>query len=360
MQEQYIPVLIFAQSGRFLAQSASQAGYPVWVADCFGDQDTLAIAERWQQSPRFSELTSSIFLKILADLTQGESCLFIAGSGIELCYSLLEILPANITLVGNKPQTIKQIKTPALFFDLLGRLKLPYPDTYLKRPLNNKRYLIKSASGLGGSHIQYSSHQTNISDAYFQCFIAGKSGSALILANGKSAQIISINQQFLSPLKDMPFRLGAIESPWNISKQHRQQLAQAANLITSELGLLGLNSLDFIISNNQLQLLEINPRPSASAELVSKEIPIFHYHINACRGDLPSHAFEQEIKTMSLHYFYAVHDCVIPIDIIWPEECRDLPNTGAYIKDGQPICTFISNPHRTNAIKRSIAIQLTR
>ncbi len=360
MQDLNVPVLILAQSGRFLAQSATQAGYRVWVADCFGDQDTLTAAERWQESPDFSKLTPAILLELLAKITQGEPCILVTGSGIELCYSLLENLPANITLAGNQYQTIKHVKVPALFFDLLSRLQLPYPDTYFKHPLDNKCYLTKSASGLGGIHIQYSSHSTNINDPYFQDFIEGESGSALFLANGKLAQVMSINQQHLSPIKEAPFRLGSIETPWRISNQHTQQLVQAVNLITSEVGLLGLNSLDFIISNNQLQLLEINPRPSASVELIHKDIPIFHYHIDACKGNLPFKHFNKETETMSLHYFYVDYDCIIPEDIIWPKECRDRPHTGTCIKEYQPICTLISKPLKVHTIKQTIETQLKR
>ena len=71
MQNQSKPVLILAQSGRFLAQSASQAGYRVWVADCFGDIDTLVASERWQGLPKLASLTCKQFLTVLQSLTKG-------------------------------------------------------------------------------------------------------------------------------------------------------------------------------------------------------------------------------------------------------------------------------------------------
>lgn len=361
MQDQNLPVLILAQSGRFLAQSATQAGYPVWVADCFGDKDTLDVAERWQQIPPFSKLTLAIFLQALAELTQGESCILIAGSGVELYYPLLNYLPDNIQLLGNSSLTIKRIKTPFLFFSLLKQLNLPYPHTQFEQPQDKENYLIKSAFGLGGSHIQLLSDGINTNKGYFQHLVAGDSGSVLILANGEDAQIISINQQFVSPHKDMPFRLGSIETPWEISENHRQQLEQAANKITAKTKLLGLNSIDFIISeDNELQLLEVNPRPSASAELINKEIPLFQYHINACLGNLPTTPIEQsDIKT-SLHYFYADDNCTIPTDMKWSEECCDLPQSGSTIRKGQPICTIITKKNKVHDIKQSLILQLKR
>ncbi|MFT7414669.1 MAG: putative ATP-grasp superfamily ATP-dependent carboligase, partial [Methylophagaceae bacterium] len=127
MPIRHIPILIFAQSGRFLAQSATQAGYTVWVADCYGDSDLLIVAERWQSLPLFTELTHDSILATLSELTGGEPCILICGGGIELCYHLLHPLPANIQLIGNTPDTIHIIKTPALFFDVLNQHAIGYP-----------------------------------------------------------------------------------------------------------------------------------------------------------------------------------------------------------------------------------------
>ena len=359
MQDKSLPVLILAQSGRFLAQSATQAGYSAWVADCFGDQDTLDIAQRWHQTPSFSTFTPPLFSQILDEITQGEACLLIVGSGIELCYSLLNSLPKNIQLIGNSPQTIKQIKTPSLFFKLLDRLTIPYPHTQFNPPQDNKNYLIKSASGLGGEHIQHLDNTTATNDSYFQRLIVGESGSALILADGDGAQIISINQQFQAPSNDTPFRLGSIETPWKLSNAHRQELGQAADEITAETGLLGLNSIDFIISeNNELLLLEVNPRPSASAELINKEIPLFQYHINACLGHLPTDKIRQTKVKTSLHYLYADDNYTIPSGMNWSKESYDIPPPASVIKKEQPICTIITKGSKAQYLKQKLLHQL--
>ena len=357
MQEQKSPVLIIAQSGRFLAQAATQAGYSVWVADSFGDQDTLSISQRWQQIPTFS----ANFLNILTKLTQGESCILIAGSGVELWYSLLNKLPPNIQVIGNSAQTIKTLKTPSLFFSLLNQLTLPHPPTQFDLPRDTTNWLVKSVSGLGGTHIQYLNQtaDTDTRNQYFQYFVKGNSGSALFLANGKSAQLISINKQLLSPNKNTPFRLGSIETPWNISEKHRQQLKQAVAKITFATGLLGLNSIDFIISEHgELQLLEVNPRPSASAELIDSEIPLFQHHLNACLGNLPVLTIKQAATKTSLHYLYVNNDVTIPTQMIWPIECHDIPAPNTTVKKEQPLCTAIISTKSLQDIKQEIILQL--
>jgi predicted ATP-grasp superfamily ATP-dependent carboligase len=343
MQIQPIPLLIFAQSGRFLAESATQAGYTVWVADCYGDSDLLAVSERWQSLPPFTELSHESIVASLSDLTRGEPCMLMCGSGIEHCYHLLFPLPVNIQLIGNTPDTVHAIKTPALFFDLLDQHNLNYPNTqFYDVPRDDLTWLKKQATGLGGTHIQYAALVADQMDAetYYQRFVAGNSGSCLFLADGHHARLVSINQQHLAPERQRPFRLGRIESAWQLSASHNDYLHKVVNLLTAATSLVGLNSLDFIISDlDRLLILEVNPRVSASAELINNTATLFKQHLDACLGQLPRPQSPLDQSFASLFYHYAMSDLIIPDSILWPAECHDLPTSGQIIKQGEPICT---------------------
>lgn len=353
MQNQHLPALIFAQSGRFIAQSATQAGYRVWVADCFGDQDTLEIAERWQQLAPMHQLSNEKILAILSTISQGENCLLICGSGIEQHYSLLNNLPNNITLIGNTASAIEAVQTPLRFFNLLKQLDLSYPETQFEQ-IDDSEWLAKSAIGFGGTHIEHSKHITHDDALYYQRYIPGTSGSGLFLANGKQAQLLSINQHYLQPCQSSPFRLGGIISPWIISEQHQLYLKLAINKITSALGLYGINSIDFIISEQgKLLVLEINPRISASAELLSCNGALFQYHISACNGLLPEELTIEETSLHSrLHYYFAKHDVHISPEIIWPQVCHDIPAGNSLIAKDDPICTFIIQQLTANDLQQ--------
>jgi len=365
VQDQPLPILVFAQSGRFIAQSASQAGYRVWVADCFGDQDTLEVAERWQQLAPISQLSEKKIIDILANLSQDENCFLICGSGIEQHYPFLNNLPANITLIGNNATSIHTIQTPTLFFNLLNQLEIFYPDTLFKQP-NDNEWLAKSSLGLGGTHIQYLKALQQTDHVYYQRYAAGISGSGLFIANGKQAQLLSINQQYLQPCESSPFRLGGITSPWLISEQHQQDLKLAVTKITSAVTLYGLNSIDFIISaQGELLILELNPRISASAELLNCREPLFQHHINACRGLLSDEVVIETSSYSRLHYYYAEHDALILPDTIWPLACHDIPAKGSAILKDEPLCTLLisaetpqSCHHYYCDLKKELSVQL--
>jgi len=342
MQEQHVPVLVFAQSGRYLAQSATQAGHTVWVADCFGDTDTQESASRWQKLPAFSELDASNLLQLLTTFANGQDCILVCGSGIEIFHAILAQLPENINYLGNSSNTIEKIKNPSLFFRLLAQYQLPYPATQFEHPNNNETWLFKECSGLGGTHITPSNKWPRDRKGYFQQKIIGDSASILFLADAKQAQLISINKQIVTNKQPRPFQLATIESPFVIAETHRQQLCKVIDIITQETGLLGLNSLDFIIDDkDQLFILEINPRPSASAELVNNE-SLFQYHLQACQGkQMLDISTTDNTNYIGLYYLYAPQTVRIPLKMNWPTQSHDLPQPGTTIEANQPICTIV-------------------
>ena len=326
-----VPVLIFAQSGRYLAQSATQAGHTVWVADCFGDVDTLDIAERWKKLPPLHTLNNTHLLELLTTFANGQDCLLVCAGGIEKYFPILSQLPTNIKCIGNNRDTIKKIKT----------LSLPYPITQFFQPKVQTGWLFKQNFGLGGTHISRLDREFSAQEGYFQQHINGISASILFLADGHKTQVVSINKQLVSNNQTIPFQLAAIETPFEISQDHHQLLTTAINVITQQTGLLGLNSLDFIIDEqDQLFILEINPRPSASCELVDHDL-LFQQHIQACRGRLPNATSPTSSHYAGLYYLYALHTVTIPLNMVWPKQSHDQPHAGTVIETNQPICTIV-------------------
>lgn len=357
MQNQHKPVLIFAQSGRFLAQSATQAAYPVWVADCFGDSDTLLVSERWLQLPALSELSQQSFLAVLDQISAGENCMLICGSGIELLSDFLVDLPNNIEYLGNSTDSIKKVKTPSYFFALLQQHAIPHPPTRFSQPEQNEGWLIKSASGMGGIHIQLLDQTNTISDdCYFQQYTSGVSCSALFLATNQGVTLLSINKQITDTSSKTPFRLDRIEAPANLPETCVNTLTSIIKTLSSELDLIGLNSIDFLITpENQLLILEINPRPSASMELVTLDKSIIQYHIDACRNQCFISQISSISSFKSLSYLYAEHEYLIPNDMVWPLACSDLPSAGNIIHHGEPICSYlVESPESENEALRLI------
>jgi predicted ATP-grasp superfamily ATP-dependent carboligase len=340
-QSQHKPVLILAQSGRFLAQSATQAGFTVWVADCYGDIDTRQSSSRWALIPPNFNISSLNLLTILSELSQNEDCYLAYGSGIESVYSILDILPPNIELIGNSFNTLNDIFTPQTFFQILDNLAIPYPTTQFSPPTHpneEQPWLQKSARGYGGSHISYYLKGDKSSDNYFQHYIEGDVASILFLKNHHCLTILSINKQ-LNHSEN--FRFEGIETPYAIPKKTHSLLISIIKQLCALSGLIGLNSLDFIVTpNKEIMILEINPRPSASLELINIDVPIFQLHLNACLG-FPSLFTVSKRKKTSLRYLFSDDYYATPNNIEWPLSCHDRPQAHTTLKPGHPICSSL-------------------
>lgn len=338
MQRQ-LPLLIFAQSGRYIAESATLAGYTVWVADCFCDIDTIAIAERSLKVSDLSCLSNAEFLSILDTLSRGEPCSLIIGTGIEHVYSDLNSLPDTIHYVGNSIQTLSELRHPRSFFQLLTTLQLPYPEVLFNQSdAKTETWVYKDLSGYGGQSIKPASTALRNETAFYQKWIQGYPASVCFLANGREAQVLNFNQQI--NLKNN-YQLAEIHSSLWLNADLTSRLTQAINAITNATNLRGLCSLDFILNEDCFYILEVNPRISASAELVPDQENLFEYHLNALDGVLQNNLVKQTNMAGHLAYYYANNACVIIDDAVWPACCHDLPVPGSYIAKNAPICTIL-------------------
>lgn len=338
MQRQ-LPVLIFAQSARFIAESATLAGYTVWVADCFCDTDTVAVAQRSFKISNLATLSEAEFFSTIEALSQGESCHMLMGTGIEQFYPLIHRLPHNIEYLGNSTQTLSQLRQPSPFFDLLDSLKLPYPQVKFSPPQSNPAsWLYKDLAGYGGQSIQAAVASIERENGYYQAWAQGRSASVCFLANGEQAIMLNINEQINL---DNRFQLAQIQTPIQLSHTLEQSLQHSINSITKATVLKGLCSLDVIIDGDEFSILEVNPRFSASAELNSYQAQLFQWHLNAVAGKLPTLPIQKIDTVRFLAFYYAEKDSVICAQPIWPDSCHDLPAAGSQIIKGAPVCTII-------------------
>jgi predicted ATP-grasp superfamily ATP-dependent carboligase len=110
--------------------------------------------------------------------------------------------------------------------------------------------------------------------------------------------------------------------------------------LTTALSLRGLNCLDAVLEGDNLWILELNPRLSATFQLYPN---LLQAHVQASFGellDLPKYK-----STRAEFVLYADEKLNIPADFIWPDWVADIPYTQKNIvtidKD-EPICTVIA------------------
>lgn len=336
-------LLIVAQSGRMLAQSAAREGYPVRVADCFGDVDTLDVADRYLKLPSPNKANLHKWLQAIIRLSDDRPCSLIFGTGIECLYPLLAKLPPHISYTGSSLATIEQLSTPTKWIALLENLGLPYPPTRFTndQPFSGK-WLAKSAGAWGGSHIIAIDSSTQNNDVYFQQQIEGISASVLFLANGNDFRVLLFNRQFPVNPAIADFSLQAIGNGLLLNEQQQNIIHDALQRLTSHLGLSGLMSLDFMVdAAGDIFLLEINPRPTASCQLLAKDSPIITWQLIGSAGQLPKISTQTVSCKRLLWFCFAPHKITIPVEFDWPDYCFDRPAAGSIIESGAILCSLL-------------------
>lgn len=364
--------LIASLSGRGLAKAATRAGRPVRVIDAFADCDTRHLSRDWARVAPTEDysLDSDALLEAVARLSPLDRCLgLVYGSGFESRPDLLARLAEGRHLVGNTPDVLAQTGDPKRFFPLLKRLGIPHPEVSFTRPPRSFNWLSKLAGACGGTHILLASACGKRAGSYFQRQAEGQSCSLLFLANGREIRPIGCNRALPAP-PEAP-------SAWAYSGATRltgdarafpDGLLDAALALTRALGLIGLNGIDFVVHGNNWQLLELNPRPTATLELwdVAPMPSLFRLHIQACRGRLPV-SLPNLRGSLASAVVYGGETLRIPAGFVWPDWSSDHPEAGSVIAAGEPICTVLAGgqdshvaEHWAGEFRKSIVRRLNR
>lgn len=354
-----LDLLIVAHSARMLAESAARAGYRPSVIDLFGDEDTRAAAGACRTVKTFDEATLLGAANELAP--PGRETSLIYGGGLT-CSSVLQKLACGRSLLGNPPDVVRHLKTPRKFFALLDRLAIPYPPTVFHRPASLRHWLVKSSCEEGGMGVRFLANFGPVGpDTYFQRRLTGTACSLLFLADGQSAAPVGFNTLWRSAHDpDRPFMFAGAINRAELSAAQRRAVVEYASRLTGALGLVGLNSLDFMVMRKVCRVLEVNPRPSATLQLYDADHPggLLQAHVDACRERL-SEMSAREGPVRAFRIFYASTAIALPSNRRLPVWCADRPIPGTRIEMGRPLCTIMAegNDRHTTAalLKRRVA-----
>ena len=340
-------VLIAALSGRSLAQSARRAGYTPLVADCFGDEDTrtLAADSRRLRGALRRGFRVPELVEALDEMTQNAKdnvIGLILGPGFEDSVDVVAELQTRFTLLGCPAESIAQSKDPERFFGLLGELGIVHPQTSQKPPENSDGWISKRVGGCGGRHIRrLSEPATARPGRYFQEEISGDNLSALAIV-GEAGSAFGFSQSWNAPFGREPFRYGGSVSADGLEEDLEARLVDTCLALIEPLGLLGLVSFDFIVTADEAFLVEVNPRPGASLDVLDDAHgTLFAAHVAACRGedfiDLLSQSWRPSPRAAA--YVYADRGPLTVAGTEWPEWVSDRPAAGAEIETGGPVAT---------------------
>jgi predicted ATP-grasp superfamily ATP-dependent carboligase len=283
-------------------------------------------------------------------------------------------------LLGTAPDALRLVRNPLWLANLLrsagiNALEVVDPST---PPDADGTWIQKPLASAGGRSIRvWDETATRIpfrEPHYFQRAVSGIGMSAIFRAERRSVDFLGASSEIESPAESQsPSRFSYCGSygPWNdsngIRSPIREQLQAIANtLLESAPGLHGLIGLDFRLCHDEVWLTEVNPRYTASVEVLELATgrPLLNLGISECLPTRPDWLVRQsksprDERTRTVNSFprvigkqilYAKEQFVAPdlsrfrsTDGPWEIPfVADIPTTGSVVEPGWPICTVLA------------------
>jgi predicted ATP-grasp superfamily ATP-dependent carboligase len=347
-------VLVAGVTTRALAISAARAGYKVTALDAFGDLDLRAAAEvivpRPEPDTRFTPLEAAGAAEyVTADFA-------VYTSNFENYPNAVARLAQGRCLLGNPADVVVRVRDPIELMRVFRRQGFATPRTLATAGAGSGRgsWLLKPRRSGGGHGITVWRRGCPVPRSrYIQERIDGIPGSIVFAADGRNAVALGLTRQLVADpnFGAKGFRycgslLGAPSSLFPDGERLLEIAAALASTVTSEFGLVGLNGLDFMAREGVPYPIEVNPRFSASMELLERthDLSMFELHARACRQTLPAAApVCKGVEGKAI--VFARRDVTLGDTRVWmgDRSFADVPHPGEHIQRGHPICTVFAS-----------------
>jgi predicted ATP-grasp superfamily ATP-dependent carboligase len=361
-------IIIIGASARAAAQSAIRAGYEPWCIDLFGDRDLRAIAAvRTCPADQYP-------VGVLPMLDDAPDAPVLLTGAMENHDQVVEAIALQRTLLGSNPQAIRAARDPQSLADIepqgelrtcrvlagnslvaRGRKALAirlFPRKYLSKPL-------RSAAGAGIRRPQLDDALD--SDRYLQQRIEGTPVSAVFASDGWSCRLVGATRQIIG---DEAFGAGGYRyagslGPLDLSPPQRQALSHLGVVLTQRCDLRGVFGADLVMDRKgRLWPVEVNPRYTASIEVIERTTGVAA--LAARPGTAPAPAPARRAAGKAI--LFARADCTVPdlYALFDQDHIADVPEAGARIRLGQPICTLLAQAPTIQACEERLHEQARR
>lgn len=375
--------LLVGVSVRAVMESAAASGHRVTGIDFFGDADALLHGRVICLEDLGQKQTVNNLFKAAKEIPCSG---LVYASGPENTPEELQFWENRGLLRGNEGSVLRKVRDPWKLQQCLKISGVQMPPFYSveqwKKSIKKGRWLLKalnrgSCHGITGlpegmAHAPDTLFELNrLSPCIVQRYIEGVSASATFLSDGYDAVVLGTSRQLIgrgrgNSGEQLFFYEGNIV-PLDVrgfmDNNYLSKINDVAKSLTLGFGLKGINTVDFILNSEGIWILEVNPRWSASVELIERYLggSLFNHHVRGCAGrGLPR--FEEtnpagtdragrneELKCfIGKKLVFAERDLHIgdlkekAFRCLYEQGVRDIPRSNTKIGKGQPLCTVLA------------------
>ncbi len=381
------PLAIVGASTRSAAASAVRAGFQPIAADLFADADLRRIATSTRISP---------YPEGFVDwLRAVEPPAWMYTGALENHPELVDQMAWIAPLWGNPGDVLSRVRSPWELAAVLRTAGLLFPETR-EKPDGLPRdgsWLTKTYQGASGSGVrlwgetgrQEDKETRRLSEAgsvqgspclpfslspclVYQRRIAGVPCAAVYVASDGAAELLGVTRQLIgeSWLGAHGFQYAGSVGPWPVSETAQATLKKLGNVLSEQFELVGLFGVDFVLDGNDVWTVEVNPRYTASVEIVERftGVSAIAAHATACGGTRLEVRRVESAKACGKAILFARRDIVVSEEFAeralaesarkpWPT-LGDVSPAGTPIEAGRPILTLFDDDVDVDAVERRL------
>lgn len=355
-------ILVVGVNTRPVACSLNRMGFNVFSADYFGCEDIIPCVKHYKSilSSKSFESLGFFSKEFNQDKLNQIASEFVDLADHVICCSGADPkqFPKN-KIIGNKDVSnvedkYKLYKTLEKSFD--GSFKVP--ETFRVSDIEEvsevadmypmKKFLIKPIQGSGGMGIRkLANDDTSIgyNDVILQEIVGGHDISTSVVSDGDEASTILTSWQLIGKKSlGQPEEYGYCGNlaPYvGMNLKSEAKLKNISEEIILELGLIGSNGLDMIINDEEIYVIEVNPRLQGTFEVAESSLGInmAEAHINACNGTLKE---STKPNSFALKMIVFAKERSIVGDIK-QKGIHDRPTKNTIIEKGDPVATIVNS-----------------
>jgi hypothetical protein len=369
-----------------LATSARRAGYDVYAADYYGDQDlkhsciaslSLTKQRRRKSCGRlFNNFIPEALLTLVKSLQKDRKIdVAFVSSGLDDSPDVLSRLDNLVPILGNSPELFLKVRDKPKFFMELKRLGIAHPKTAIAQNLEEVKsiakdlrfpLLLKPVGGFGGVGIRKASNTRKLEktfrsihapnrDVLIQEYVSGTDASASVISIPGKALTLATSEQLLGMSEvgqQEPFGYCGNIIPLSAPARIIDKCKDVAAKVVSHFGLIGSNGVDLVVSEEGTpHVIEVNPRFQGTIECAERVLGLnlVEAHVRACvERRLPAIFEETQSFCMRLILFAKQRSTAPDLSIL--KECRDVPLLGAIVEEGDPLCSIVVEDRSRSAL----------
>ncbi|MEO1527366.1 MAG: ATP-grasp domain-containing protein [Planctomycetota bacterium] len=336
------PIILVGASVRSAAESARRAGYRVYAVDRFGDRETRAAAERW-----FSlEATKRTFPDDLRSVASTARIAIVGG----LCDEYV----GHSAFIGASPSAFQESDCPVFLANLARDARVHFPVTTTSLPASRGPWLVKrtaSCGGLGVTTLTSETPRELLAGSYIQRRERGRVVGASFLGCRSESRLLGVCGLLTKRLENRPFVFAGAVGPIPIRPTALNQIRALGDAFVTRCRIDGPFNIDVVVNHDRVTLLEVNPRWSASMELLEAS---WMHHLNRdCSFFEAFEVWNERLRngpcrqTFWKRIVYADRQATIRPERFKADDSRrwcwtDTPHEPVLVQKGEPIATMKS------------------